>query len=67
MRSPSLTIPSFAARSDHGDAADPAAQQNAGDILNAGVRANGNDIRDHHIGSFHGTAPFSCQSHLAGR
>ena len=56
MRSPSLTIPSnLPSDPTTGTAADAGTQQNAGDVLNACVRTNRNDIRDHYIGSLHDT------------
>src|SRR5262245_704388 len=42
---------------DHRHAADAGTEQCAGHVLYAGLGANGNDIRHHHVGGFHGTAP----------
>ena len=37
---------------------DPVGQQEMGDILQAGVQPDGNDIGHHYIGGIHGWLPF---------
>ncbi len=46
----------LSAGTDHGNRADLIDQQQVGDLPNGGVRGSDDDVRNHHVGRFHGAS-----------